>query len=53
MGVIAADRELIILAEGLHFLRDDENLSPAATTAGFMERQEPAYTVDAPVLQMR
>lgn len=53
MGVIAADRELIILAEGLHFLRDDENLSPAATTAGFMERQEPVYTVDAPVLQMR
>lgn len=53
MGVIAGDRELIIWGQGWHFLRDDEKLAPAATTVGFMERKEPAYTVDVPVLRIR
>lgn len=52
-GVIAADREIILRSSGWIFLTDDEKLAPAPTVTGFMDRQEPAFSLHLPTLRIK
>lgn len=52
MGAVAADRELTIWSGGWLFLTEDK-VAPAASIDGFMQRAEPAFTLDAPILRVR
>ena len=53
MGVVAADRELVIAGQGFRMLYDDDRLAPAPSVAGFMERKEPLFLTDIPTLRMK
>lgn len=51
MGVVAADREMVITAQHLLMVSEDA-IAPAASVAGFMERKEPVFLLDHPVLRI-
>ena len=52
MGAASADRELVIWSQGWIFLVE-EKLAPAVTVDGFMERKEPAFSLDPPMLRLK
>jgi len=53
MGVVAADREMVISGNGFYLIDDDENLAPSASVKGFMERKEPLFLQYRPTLGLR
>ncbi|MBN9481139.1 MAG: hypothetical protein J0I52_12935 [Bordetella sp.] len=52
MGAVAADREMAITARHLLMVSEDA-LAPAASVTGFMERKEPVFLLDHPVLRVK
>ncbi len=52
MGVIAAGRDLTIYGQGFLWAKQDV-AAPATSVPGFMERNEPAFTLEAPTLRIK
>ncbi len=50
MGVLATERELMFLCPGFTFA-DEGKLAPAATVSGFMEREEPVFLRQRPLIR--
>lgn len=53
MGVVAADREMVISGSGFLMIDDDDTLAPAPSVKGFMERKEPRFLLDRPTLGLK
>ncbi len=53
MGVVAADREMVISGNGFYLIDDDANPAPSPSVKGFMERKEPRFLSDRPTLGLR
>jgi hypothetical protein len=53
VGAAAAGRELSIWGLGWHFADNDDSIRLAASVAGFMERREPAFVTDMPIVKMK
>ncbi len=53
MGVVAADREMVIAGNGFYLIDDDDKLAPSPSVKGFMERKEPLFLQCRPTLGLR
>jgi hypothetical protein len=49
----AADRDLSIWGPGWYFTDDDVGTGRAASVAGFMERREPAFVIEMPIVKLK
>ena len=52
MGVMAAERELVFVCQGFQFASEGR-LTWAPTASGFMERREPVFLYNRPILRLR
>lgn len=53
MGVVAADRELVISGNGFYLIEEDDEPKAAPSSVGFMERKEPVFLTDRPTFRVK